>query len=121
MATLAKSGKMAPVMAGQLLLGGATYSTREYMQVAAIIGGTAMLSLGKKKGGPSTSTPLGIMFILLSLFMDGVTAGVQKRLKADLGKVGVKPKPYDFMFWTVSILPFFDIHLSLESSLPTYD
>lgn len=40
------------------------------------------------------------MFILLSLFMDGVTAGVQKRLKADLGKVGVKPKPYDFMFWT---------------------
>ena len=54
----------------------------------------------KQKGGTSTSTPLGVMFILLSLFMDGVTAGVQKRLKADLGKVGVKPKPYDFMFWT---------------------
>lgn len=99
-ATLAKSGKMAPVMAGQLLLGGASYSTREYLQVAAIIGGTAILSMGKKKGGTSTSTPLGVMFILLSLFMDGVTAGVQKRLKADLGKVGVKPKPYDFMFWT---------------------
>ena len=53
-----------------------------------------------QKGGTSTSTPMGIMFILLSLFMDGVTAGVQKRLKADLGKVGVQPKPYDFMFWT---------------------
>mmetsp|Transcript_10556 Transcript_10556/g.22894 ORF Transcript_10556/g.22894 Transcript_10556/m.22894 type:complete len:389 (+) Transcript_10556:55-1221(+) len=99
-ATLAKSGKMAPVMAGQLLLGGATYSTREYLQVAAIIGGTAILSMGKKKGGTSTSSPLGVMFILLSLFMDGVTAGVQKRLKADLGRVGVKPKPYDFMLWT---------------------
>ena len=48
MATLAKSGKMAPVMAGQLLLGGASYSTREYLQVAAIIGGTAILSMGKK-------------------------------------------------------------------------
>jgi hypothetical protein len=47
-ATLAKSGKMAPVMLGQLILGGATYSLREYSQVAAIIGGTAMLSLGKK-------------------------------------------------------------------------
>lgn len=47
-ATLAKSGKMAPVMAGQLLLGGASYSTREYLQVAAIIGGTAILSMGKK-------------------------------------------------------------------------
>jgi UDP-galactose transporter B1 len=47
-ATLAKSGKMAPVMAGQLCLGGASYSCREYLQVAAIIGGTAALSLGKK-------------------------------------------------------------------------
>ncbi len=47
-ATLAKSGKMAPVMAGQLLLGGASYTIREYLQVAAIIGGTAVLSLGKK-------------------------------------------------------------------------
>jgi len=41
-ATLAKSGKMAPVMAGSLLLGGATYSAREYLQVAAIIGGTSI-------------------------------------------------------------------------------
>ena len=99
-ATLAKSGKMAPVMAGQLLLGGASYTSREYAQVAAIIVGTAILSMGKKKGGTSESTPLGVAFILLSLFMDGVTAGVQKRLKADLGKVGVRPKPYDFMLYT---------------------
>jgi len=99
-ATLAKSGKMAPVMAGQLIYGGARYNMREYVQVAAIIAGTAALSLGKKKGGKSQSTPLGLLFILLSLTMDGVTAGVQKRLKADLGKMGVKPKPYDFMFWT---------------------
>lgn len=49
-ATLAKSGKMAPVMAGSLLLGGATYSVREYLQVAAIIGGTAIVSMGKKEG-----------------------------------------------------------------------
>jgi solute carrier family 35 (UDP-galactose transporter), member B1 len=47
-ATLAKSGKMAPVMAGQLILGGSTYAFRDYIQVAAIIVGTAMLSLGKK-------------------------------------------------------------------------
>lgn len=47
-ATLAKSGKMAPVMMGQLLLGGARYSLRDYLQVTAIILGTAILSLGKK-------------------------------------------------------------------------
>lgn len=57
-----------------------------------------------QKGGTSTSTPLGVMFILLSLFMDGVTAGVQKRLKADLGKCHVKPKPYGEFFLDVLLL-----------------
>lgn len=98
-ATLAKSGKMAPVMAGSLLLGGAKYSIREYLQVAAIIGGTAIVSMGKKKGG-ATNSALGVTYIVLSLALDGVTAGFQKRLKAETAKAGVKPKPYDFMFWT---------------------
>ncbi len=98
-ATLAKSGKMAPVMLGSLVLGGASYTVREYLQVAAIIGGTAIVSLGKKKGGP-TSSSLGVFYIFLSLLLDGVTAGFQKRLKTETAKVGVKPKPYDFMFWT---------------------
>ncbi len=99
-ATLAKSGKMAPVMAGSLLLGGATYSIREYLQVAAIIGGTAIVSMGKKKGGSSSNSALGVAYIISSLLLDGVTAGFQKRLKAETAKAGVKPKPYDFMFWT---------------------
>jgi solute carrier family 35 (UDP-galactose transporter), member B1 len=99
-ATLAKSGKMAPVMLGSLILGGASYSLREYLQVAAIIGGTAIVSLGKKKGAGSSSSTLGVVYIVLSLVLDGVTAGFQKRLKTETAKVGVKPKPYDFMFWT---------------------
>lgn len=99
-ATLAKTAKMAPVMAGQLILGGAAYTMREYVQVLAIISGTAILSLQKGKGGKSHSSMLGLLFILLSLTMDGVTGGVQKRLKANMAKQGVKPKPYDFMFYT---------------------
>lgn len=99
-ATLAKSGKMAPVMAGQLLLGGATYTLREYIQVACIIGGTAVVSMGKKKGGGVSNSALGVAYIVLSLVLDGVTAGFQKRLKEETAKAGVKPKPYDFMFWT---------------------
>lgn len=98
-ATLAKSGKMAPVMAGSLLLGGAKYDLRDYLQVAAIIGGTAVVSMGKKKGS-STSSTMGVFFIVMSLVLDGVTAGFQKRLKTETAKAGVKPKPYDFMFWT---------------------
>ena len=98
-ATLAKSGKMAPVMLGSLLLGGASYELREYLQVAAIIGGTAIVSMGKKKASGSSSL-MGVAYILLSLVLDGVTAGFQKRLKTETAKVGVKPKPYDYMFWT---------------------
>lgn len=99
-ATLAKSGKMAPVMLGQLLLSGTAYSLREYLQVAAIIGGTAVVSMGKKKGGNASSSMLGVAYIVLSLVLDGVTAGFQKQLKVETAKAGVKPKPYDFMFWT---------------------
>jgi len=99
-ATLAKSGKMAPVMAGQLLLGGASYTLREYLQVAMIIGGTAVVSMGKKKGPGGASSMVGVAYIIGSLVLDGVTAGFQKRLKTETAKVGVKPKPYDFMFWT---------------------
>ena len=99
-ATLAKSGKMAPVMAGSLLLGGATYTLREYIQVAAIIGGTAIVSMGKKKGGSSASSVIGVMYILGSLVLDGITAGFQKRIKTETKKAGLSPKPYDFMFWT---------------------
>lgn len=47
-ATLAKSGKMAPVMIGSLMLGGAKYGCRDYLQVLAIISGTAILSMSKK-------------------------------------------------------------------------
>ena len=100
-ATLAKSGKMAPVMVGSLVLGGASYSLRDYIQVFLVIIGTAVVSMGKKKSaGSSPSSGLGVMFICLSLVTDGLTAGVQKRLKKDAAKSGNKPKSYDFMFWT---------------------
>lgn len=99
-ATLAKSGKMAPVMIGQLLLGGSTYTIRQYLQVAAIILGTAIVSMGKKKAPSSASSLLGVVYIVLALVMDGLTAGYQKRLKTETEKIGIHPKPYDFMFWT---------------------
>ena len=97
--TLAKSGKMVPVMVGSLLLGGAKYTLREYLSVAAIIGGTCIVSMGKKSSGPASSV-LGIVFIGLSLTCDGITGGVQNRLKKKTRELGVNAKPYDFMFWT---------------------
>lgn len=99
-ATLAKSGKMVPVMAGSLLLGGASYSLRQYLQVAMIVAGTAIVSLSKKKGSGAASSALGFAFIASSLVFDGVTGGIQKRVKTATATRGVKPKPYDYMFWT---------------------
>mmetsp|Transcript_34833 Transcript_34833/g.81349 ORF Transcript_34833/g.81349 Transcript_34833/m.81349 type:complete len:318 (-) Transcript_34833:246-1199(-) len=98
-ATLAKSAKMAPVMLGSLILGGASYSLREYLQVGAIILGTVMVSM-KGKSSSASSTLLGVFFIASSLALDGATGGVQSRLKEQQKKKNVKAKPYDFMFWT---------------------
>merc|ERR1712151_582401 len=99
-ATLAKSAKMAPVMAGSILLGGKKYSLRSYLQVGSIIASTVMVSMNKKSKPGQTSSILGVVFICSSLALDGVTGGVQDALKAKCAKLGKKAKPYDMMFWT---------------------
>merc|ERR1712226_1584301 len=91
---------MAPVMLGSLLLGGASYSLRQYVQVLCIIGGTAIVSMGSKKGGVASSSMLGISYIVVSLVLDGVTAGFQKRLKGEMVKSGVVLKSFGYMVWT---------------------
>ena len=110
--TLAKSGKMVPVMIGTLLLGGAKYTLREYASVAAIIAGTVLVSLGKKSG-PASSL-VGLLFIFASLACDGITGGMQNRIKNTSKALGVKPKPYDFMFWTNFFMGLVAIVFSLS-------
>jgi UDP-galactose transporter B1 len=99
-------------MIGSLLLGGATYGIRDYLQVIAIIGGTAILSMSKTKSSTSESTPLGVLFILLALVMDGITGGVQKRLLADLKLVQITPQPYDLMTYTNLFMMIFALLIS---------
>mmetsp|Transcript_121570 Transcript_121570/g.344488 ORF Transcript_121570/g.344488 Transcript_121570/m.344488 type:complete len:363 (+) Transcript_121570:57-1145(+) len=100
-ATLAKSAKMAPVMVGSLLLGGERYVLREYLQVAAIILGTMMVSMADGRGGGSpSSSVVGLVYVTLSLAFDGCTGGIQSKLKARCKELGKPQKPYDFMFWT---------------------
>jgi UDP-galactose transporter B1 len=118
---LAKSAKMVPVMLGQLARGGCSYTLRDYCIAAAFVGGTALLTLGEKdkqegvsddlahddngsnssnNGDYSNDTYAGLAFILVSLVMDGVTAGLQKRLKQDAVTSGKIPTPYDFLLYT---------------------
>jgi UDP-galactose transporter B1 len=83
--TLAKSAKLIPVLACGILLGGATLSLRDCVFALFIVSGTAVLSMTKSSHGKlessNHSTPIGLLLILASLTMDGVTAGLQKRLK----------------------------------------
>ena len=109
-ATLTKSGKMAPVMIGSIYYGNATYTVRDYIQVALIIFGTAMVSFGSSSStshhggsissGQKRDSMLGVLYILMSLLFDGVTAGYQKRFQHDMSMMNVQPKSYDYMYYT---------------------
>mmetsp|Transcript_10503 Transcript_10503/g.23631 ORF Transcript_10503/g.23631 Transcript_10503/m.23631 type:complete len:332 (+) Transcript_10503:46-1041(+) len=116
-ATLAKSAKMAPIMLGSLLLGGASYTMREYLQVLAIIAGTVMVSTtdSRPAAPDAPSSLLGVAYICGSLAWDGVTGGFQSRLQEECKSVGVKPKAYDFMFWTNLFMTILAVLVSLAT------
>ena len=97
--TLAKSGKMVPVMIGQLLQG-SRYSLKEYLTVALIIGGTVMVSMskGSKKGGGDSM--MGVAFIVASLACDGFTASMQHRIKNQSKASKIRVEGFDMMFST---------------------
>lgn len=96
---LAKSAKMVPVMIGQLLLGGSKYGTKDYVFAALVVLGTTILSLNKgSSSAQSFTTPLGLVFITLSLFADGITGGLQKRLKKEME--AHPPTTFDFVLFT---------------------
>lgn len=104
-ATLAKSAKIVPVMLGQLVLGGSTYGLRDYLFAALLVAGTVMLSLGtsNQNQSDSSNSRMGIVFVMLSLVMDGCTGGLQKQLKRDTA--ATPPTTYDFLLFThVSML-----------------
>lgn len=99
--TLAKSAKIIPVMIGQIFLGGSNkYTTRDYVFAALLVTGTAILSMNTGHGNSSTktSTFAGVLWIASSLVMDGVTAGLQKRLQIETTHAA--PKTLDYMLLT---------------------
>jgi len=98
-ATLGKSSKMVPVMIGSLILGKAKYSIREYLHVALIVAGTAVVSTaGKSKKGESSV--VGLAFLVAALACDGIVGGTQKRLKAALKEKGMKERNFEMQFFT---------------------
>ncbi len=116
-ATLAKSAKMVPVMAGNIILGGKVYKLMQYLSVAAVIAGTVIVTLDgdKKKKGSEESSMWGIAFICMSLTFDGIVGGMQGKLKkATKDKLGEEIKPYDMMFWTNLVMAITALCISLS-------
>jgi solute carrier family 35 (UDP-galactose transporter), member B1 len=109
--TVAKSAKMVPVMLGQFLMGGSSYSARDYVLALLLVAGSALLLLagdGGSSGFSSTGsnspnelrhkrdTFLGASFVLLSLTADGITGGLQKRMQ----KSASPPTMYDLLYYS---------------------
>lgn len=102
--TIAKSAKIVPVMLGQLVLGGSSYSMRDYLFAILIVAGTALLSAGgnsntttnnETASTEATNTIPGLLLIFLSLTADGFTGGLQKKLQ----RVST-PTTYDLMYFS---------------------
>ncbi len=111
--TLAKSGKMIPVMIGSIFIGGKKYSWAQIASVMAIVFGTVLVSMysGEKKAhGSSTSTAsndlsqyIGIGFLVASLAFDGVVAGKQTEMDNKCKEKKIPPsysRAFAMMFWT---------------------
>jgi solute carrier family 35 (UDP-galactose transporter), member B1 len=95
---LAKSAKIVPVMLGQLIMGGSSYTFRDYVFVFLIVCGTALLSAGNEQVPEGSDTVTGLVLIFLSLTADGFTGGLQKKLKRVTASMA--PTTYDFLYYS---------------------
>jgi solute carrier family 35 (UDP-galactose transporter), member B1 len=106
---LAKSAKVLPVMLGQCILGGSQYQIRDYLFAVLIISGTALVSAGSSSSSNQPTDDAaaashnknswtGITLIFLSLCADGLTGGLQKKLKRDTA--AYQPNAFDFLYYS---------------------
>ena len=68
---------------GQLLLGGSSYTLRDYICATLLVSGTTLVSASTNHREPApagngTKTLTGLLLIGLSLTADGFTGGLQK-------------------------------------------
>ncbi|EKX39359.1 hypothetical protein GUITHDRAFT_114557 [Guillardia theta CCMP2712] len=98
---LGKSCKMVPVFLMGILIGGKKYGWDTYLQVITVTAGVVIFNFGAPakpgKGGGSDSA-YGLSLIALSLVLDGVTGGLQDRVKKTAQTLNNNPKAKPSMF-----------------------
>jgi len=82
---IGKSGKPIPVMILGVLLGRKSYPIQKYFFVLLVVIGVALFMYKDGHASANTSGSIGIgeMLLILSLTMDGITAAVQERMRAE--------------------------------------
>jgi hypothetical protein len=78
---------MVPVFLMDMLIGGKKYEWSMYFQVAVVTAGVVVFNFGApvkagKGGGADSSYGLGL--IAFSLFLDGLTGGLQTKVKTSI-------------------------------------
>ncbi|CAG9313301.1 SLC35B1 [Blepharisma stoltei] len=98
---LAKSCKILPVMIGSLFVKEVKYEKNEYFSVAIITIGVFLFNMLNPKEG-TTDTIIGLIFIFLSLLMDGLNGFCAEKVKHEY-----KPSSLEMMryvnFWSILI------------------
>ena len=131
LATLVKNAKMLPVMVGGMVTANEKYAARKWFQVALIIGGCVLVTVGKNSSKPkeaaaaasadagdSSAEMLGFLCLAVSLTGDGFTGGKQKAMNKAYEKNngGKKLKPYDLMTFTNLAMMLVAVAVSLAKS-----
>lgn len=86
---IAKSAKPIPVMVFGVFIGRKSYSPRKYLYVLMIVVGVTlfMYKSGRENENTENST-LGLVLILFSLFMNGITGLIQDRIRENVKPSG---------------------------------
>lgn len=81
---IGKSGKPIPVMILGVLLGRKSYPIQKYFFVLLVVIGVALFMFKDGQSSNSSgSIGIGEMLLILSLTMDGITAAIQERMRAE--------------------------------------
>lgn len=99
-AVLAKSSKLIPTMIAGIFVADKKFSVSEWMSAVLITGGITTFNLSRLNSkDQGDDTVYGIVLLIFSLFMDGILATCQTKIKQSSSKTYRAPNALETMLW----------------------
>lgn len=105
--TLVKSARPLPVMIGQRVIAGTTYTVQEYVQYLLIVFASILVGTTRSSKRTDAASFPGLLLLFVSIVCDGFIGGKQKelqgRVKAHRKDKGMKVEhlqPFEMQFYT---------------------